>query len=174
MATPGSTQGSLRIGEIAKLLGVTEKTLRHYERVGLLRPPRRTAHSYRIYDDNDMQRARHVMGLRGLGLSLEEIRCLLDENSSGRTRRKRLLGLLDEKLHEIDVDLAVLQGKRDDMVARYLALLDAPADRDGDCTCAALVACNCQTKYECGEPQKRSATPRGRGLRGAGSKVIAR
>ena len=174
MDTPGSNQSSWRIGEIAKLLGVTEKTLRHYERVGLLRPPQRTAHSYRMYDDDDMRRARHVMGLRGLGLSLEEIRSLLDENTSGRTRRKRLLGLLDEKLHEIDVNLAVLQGKRDDMAARYLALLDAPADRDGDCTCAALVACNCQTKCECGKPKKRSVPSIGRGLRRASSKVVAR
>ena len=174
MDTPGSTQGSWRIGEIAKLLGVTEKTLRHYERVGLLRPPQRTAHAYRMYDDNDMQRARHVMGLRGLGLSLEEIRSLLDDNTSGRTRRKRLLGLLDEKLHEIDVNLAVLQGKRDDMAARYLALLDAPADRDGDCTCAALVSCNCQTDCACSEPKKKSTASRGRGLRRVTSKVIAR
>jgi DNA-binding transcriptional MerR regulator len=174
MDTPGSTQGSWRIGEIAKLLGVTEKTLRHYERVGLLRPPQRTAHSYRMYDDDDMRRARHVMGLRGLGLSLEEIRSLLDDHTSGRTRRKRLLGLLDEKLHEIDVNLAVLQGKRDDMAARYLALLDAPADRDGDCTCAALVSCNCQTDCACSEPKKKSTASRGRGLRRASSKVIAR
>ena len=174
MDTPGSNHGSWRIGEIAKLLGVTEKTLRHYERVGLLRPPQRTAHSYRMYDDNDMRRASHVMGLRGLGLSLEEIRSLLNVDKGGRTRRKRLLGLLDEKLHEIDVNLAVLQGKRDDLAARYLALLDAPPDRDGDCTCAALVACNCQTKCECGEPKKRSAASMGRRLRRTSSKVIAR
>lgn len=174
MDTPGSTQSSWRIGEIAKLLGVTEKTLRHYERVGLLRPPQRTAHSYRMYDDDDMRHARHVMGLRGLGLSLEEIRSLLSDQKAGRTRRQRLLGLLDEKLHEIDVNLAVLQGKRDDMAARYLALLDAPADRDGNCTCAALVACNCQSKCACSEPKKRSDASKGRGLRRAGSKVIAR
>ena len=174
MDTPGSNQVSWRIGEIAKLLGVTEKTLRHYEQVGLLRPPQRTAHSYRMYDNNDVQRARHVMGLRGLGLSLEEIRSLLNDHKSGRTRRQRLLGLLDEKLHDIEVSLAVLQGKRDDLAARYLALLDSPQDRDGDCTCAALIACNCQEKCECNQPIKPSKGTKTSQQPRARSKVIAR
>jgi DNA-binding transcriptional MerR regulator len=170
MDTPGSNQSLWRIGEIAKLLGVTEKTLRHYERVGLLPPPQRTAHSYRVYDNNDVLRARHVMGLRGLGLSLEEIRSLLDDNTKDRTRRQRLLGLLDEKLHEIDVMLAVLQGKRDDMASRYLALLNLPKDANGDCTCAALVACNCKSSCICSEPKKRPAATIGRRLLRAGPK----
>jgi DNA-binding transcriptional MerR regulator len=174
MHTPGTSQASWRIGEIAKLLGVTERTLRHYERVGLLRPPQRTAHSYRMYDNNDVQRARHVMGLRGLGLSLEEIRSLLDDHKTDQTRRQRLLGLLDEKLHEIDVTLAVLQGKRDDMAARYLALVKAPKDSGGDCTCAALVACNCTTACACGEPRKRPAATMGRRLLKASSKAVTR
>ncbi|PPC83085.1 MAG: hypothetical protein CTY31_13875 [Hyphomicrobium sp.] len=174
METPGTKQASWRIGEIAKLLGVSEKTLRHYERVGLLRPPQRTAQSYRMYDNNDVQRARHVMGLRGLGLSLEEIRSLLDDHNMDRTRRQRLLGLLDEKLHEIDVTLAVLQGKRDDMAARYLALLNSPKDSSGDCTCAALVACNCKSSCACGEPKKWPAATMGRRLLKASSKIIAR
>ena len=143
MDFPTSDDGLLRIGDIARTLDITAKTLRHYERKGLLRAPRRTAHGYRVYDDDDMQRARHVVGLRRLGLSLEEIRELFDADKGDRSRRKRLLGLLDEKLREMEETLAVLQGRRDDLAARYLALLDVPTERDSNCICAALLSCTC-------------------------------
>jgi len=149
MSAPASKHGLWRIGEIAKELGVTAKTLRHYERMGLLRPPQRTARHYRMYDGADMRRARHLVDLRRLGLSLEEMRGLLGDDKSGRTRRQRLLGILDEKLREIDETLAVLQGRRDDTAARYLALLGTPPHNDGDCICAALVACNCEKACTC-------------------------
>jgi DNA-binding transcriptional MerR regulator len=149
MDTPVSKNGLWRIGEIAKKLGVTTKTLRHYERMGLLRPPQRTSRHYRMYNGSDVQRARHLIGLRRLGLSLEEIRGLLEGDKGGRTRRQRLLGLLDERLREIDETLAVLQGQRDDLAARYLALIKTPPENGGDCICAALVSCNCQSKCSC-------------------------
>lgn len=171
MDTPASEHGSWRIGEIARMLGVSEKTLRHYERVGLLRPPLRTAHRYRVYDDDDMRRARHVIGLRGLGLSLEEIRCLLNDDKGGPTRRQLLLGLLDEHLRDIDEMLAVLQGKRDDMAARYLALLDVPGDVNEDCICAALVACNCQNTCQCCDQSEGSTVSE---LLRASSQLFAR
>lgn len=144
-----SKDGLWRIGELADKLGVTAKTLRHYERMGLMRPPRRTSHDYRMYDDADLKRARHLISLRRLGLSIEEIRNLFSDGKDGRTRRQRLLGLLDEKLREIDESLAVLQGQRDDMAARYLALLDTPAKNGEDCICAALVSCNCNSTCSC-------------------------
>ena len=156
MKMAASKDSMWRIGEMALMLGITAKTLRHYERMGLLRPPQRTARRYRVYDDDDMRRARHVIGLRRLGLSLEEIRNLLSADKSGRTRRQRLLGLLDEKLRETDETLAVLQGRRDDMAARYLALLNASPQVSGDCICAALVACNCETTCHCCHPKKPS------------------
>ena len=156
MNVHASNDSSWRIGEIARMLGITAKTLRHYEQMGLLRPPQRTAQRYRVYGDDDMRRARHVVGLRRLGLSLEEIRGLLDVDKGGRTRRQRLLGLLDEKLREIDETLSVLQGRRDDMAARSLALFDAPPGGNGDCICSALVDCNCQTTCHCGHSQAPS------------------
>ena len=136
---------SLRIGELAKALGITTKTLRHYERMEILRPPERTDKGYRIYDESDLRRARQVVDLRRIGLSIEEIRDLLKHAPGGATRRQRLLGLLDEKLRDTDETLSVLQGRRDDLAARYFALLDTPRDRVGTCICDALILpCNCR------------------------------
>ena len=102
-----------------------------------------------MYDEADMRLVRHVIVLRRLGLSIEEIRALLDIDKSGRSRRQRLLGILDEKLREIDETLAVLQGQRDDLSARYLALLTTSPEKGDDCICAALISCNCESTCSC-------------------------
>jgi len=137
-------QRSLRIGELANTLGTTTKTLRHYERMGILSPPQRTVNGYRIYDEDDLLRARQVVNLRRIGLAIEEIRDLLEEAPGGPTRRQRLLGLLDEKLRDTDEMLGVLQGQRDDMASRYIALLDTPSTHVGTCICnALLMPCSC-------------------------------
>jgi DNA-binding transcriptional MerR regulator len=136
---------SLRIGEIAKALGTTTKALRHYERMEILRPPQRTEKGYRIYDQNDLRRARQVVNLRRIGLSIEQIHDLLKHTPGGATRRQLLLGLLDEKLRDTDEMLGVLQGRRDDLAARYIALLDTPRERVGTCICDALILpCECR------------------------------
>lgn len=148
MHVPESKDGLWRIGEVAEMLGITPKSLRHYERKELLRPPQRTDRGYRVYNDYDVRRAYSIVGLRRLGLSLQEIRGLFVSDKSGRTRQQRLLGLLDEKLREIDETVAILQGRRDDMVARYLALLDAALVTEGDCVCAAVPSCSCHGPHK--------------------------
>src|SRR5262249_10488492 len=134
----------LRIGELAKALETTAKTIRLYEKLGLLDPPGRTAAGYRLYDNAATNRARLVLGLRRLGLSIDEVRAVLREPSGDRTLRQRLLSLLDQKLSDIDVTLGVLQGRREDLGARYHALLMTPRDRVGACICGALmIPCSC-------------------------------
>lgn len=133
---------AMRIGELAADLGTSTKTLRFYERSGLLPPPDRLVNGYRAYDDCAVAQARLVVGLRRIGLSIEEIRELLAGDA--RSRRQRLLGLLDRHLQEIGLQIAVLQGQHDDLAARYRALLDLPKGLDGACVCAALsLPCTC-------------------------------
>ena len=66
-----------RVQEFAKLAGITAKTLRHYERVGLLTPHRSTA-GYRLYSDGHLTRLEQIVALKFLGLSLREIRTTLE------------------------------------------------------------------------------------------------
>ena len=135
----------LRIGELASLLGTTTKTLRFYERIGLLRPAARSESGYRRFDQAATDRARLVIGLRRLDFSIEEVRAFL-RTDSRMTVRQRLLGLMDEKLRSMYLQLGVLQGRTDDLAARHLALLAAPRDRPPDCICDAMFrACTCKT-----------------------------
>jgi len=129
------------IGELAKSLGVTTKTLRHYEEIGLVPAPARADNTYRVYAPEALARARLVVGLRSIGLSIEQVQGLL--SAGGSDLRARLLGLLDQQLQEMSLQISVLQGRHDDLEARYRSLLDAPKDNTA-CVCAALLrTCDC-------------------------------
>ena len=84
----------LRIGEVAKLLGVTPKTVRHYEKVGLLRQPERSEAGYRLYRADDLLRLHRIKRLRSLGLSLAQVKDVLGEPGSGNELRGVLEALL--------------------------------------------------------------------------------
>jgi MerR family copper efflux transcriptional regulator len=130
------------IGELAQRLGVTRKTLRYYETVGLVPPAERARSGYRTYPPEAVRRAQLVVGLRKIGLSLEQIQTVLTVD--GRPLRQRLMGVLDRQIQEEAIKIAVFQGRHDDLEARYHALLATPRDRPADCICDALGRpCDC-------------------------------
>lgn len=130
------------IGKLAKELRVTPKTLRHYEAKGLVPRAGRTAKGYRTYSDAGVARARLVVGLRNLGLSLDVIEDLL--RNDGRPLRQKLLGVLDQQIQKHTLEIAVLQGRYDDLDSRYHALLSQPSGAPPDCVCGALMRrCDC-------------------------------
>ncbi|HET9976373.1 MAG TPA: MerR family transcriptional regulator [Burkholderiaceae bacterium] len=136
---------SLRIGELAALLGTTTKTLRFYEQIGLLEPVKRSGTAYRVYDDPAVETARLVIGLRHLQLTIPELQQLVHDSQG--TRRQRLLAIIDERLRRMELELGVLQGRCDDLAARHLALLATPRERPPDCVCDALLRpCTCAAK----------------------------
>ncbi len=133
----------LRIGELASQLGTTTKTLRFYERIGLIGAPTRNQAGYRLYAADCIKNAQLVINLRRLGLSIEELQELMSEDEE-RSLRKRLSSILDQKLFNLDQELGVLQGKREDLAARLEALFTAPPNRPANCVCDALLTdCHC-------------------------------
>ncbi|MBA3325843.1 MAG: MerR family transcriptional regulator [Rhodobacteraceae bacterium] len=134
----------MRIGELAKALGVTPKTLRHYEKIGLVPEAGRSANGYRAYSEAAVDRAQLAVALRRLDLPLPDVRRLLDGADDGRSLRQRLMGLLDLQIQDHDLRIAVLQGRRDDLRARYDAMLSMPGRASGSCICGALLRpCTC-------------------------------
>ncbi|MGI8698403.1 MAG: MerR family transcriptional regulator [Mycobacteriales bacterium] len=67
------------VGEVARLAGVTVRTLHHYDEVGLLRPSGRTAAGYRLYGPADLLRLQRILGYREVGFGLDKIAALLDD-----------------------------------------------------------------------------------------------
>lgn len=96
-----------QVKEVARLTGVTVRTLHHYDEIGLLVPSERTGAGYRLYGDEDMLRLQQILIGRELGMSLEMIRRMLDE--PGFDRRVALLEQRDqlrERGRRVDAMLA--------------------------------------------------------------------
>ncbi len=106
----------LQIGEIAQLLGVTPKTIRHYQKVGLLDEPARTEAGYRLYTVYDLLRLRRIRRLQTLGLSLKQIKVVLGEPAHEHTLR--------EVLQALDQELAEQISEMEERRKRILALLN--------------------------------------------------
>src|SRR5664279_6642059 len=79
-STPGRL---LRIHEAATEVGLTPRSVRYYEEIGLLTPAARSEGDYRLYDDTDLERLRFIKGLRDdAGFSLAEIAELLEDEAA--------------------------------------------------------------------------------------------
>ena len=96
---------SYRIGELAKLVGLTTRTIRYYEEIGLLNSVKRVEGGKRTYTDRDCQRLKFIKRLKYLGLTLAEMQELEDIYQIHRTNRQvlpRLLELLEHHANRID------------------------------------------------------------------------
>lgn len=69
--------GTLQIGELAERTGLSQRTIRHYDEVGLL-PASRTEGGFRVYTETDIHRLGHIKAMKPLGFTLEEMAELLD------------------------------------------------------------------------------------------------
>jgi MerR family copper efflux transcriptional regulator len=91
----------MKINELAGMTGLSDKTIRYYESVGVLPTPKRLNNGYRTYDENDIERISFVMGLRHLGFSLGDVTEILAMRDRGEAPCRVLLGLLSEKAEEV-------------------------------------------------------------------------
>lgn len=91
----------MKIQELAKITGVSTKTIRYYEEIGLLPAPARAENNYRQYSEQDVERVRLVVGARRLGLSLDEISEVLALRERRAAPCRALVERLEHKADEI-------------------------------------------------------------------------
>src|SRR5206468_11104917 len=104
------TGGPVHVGEVARLAGITVRTLHHYDRIGLLSPSERTATGYRVYTASDLDRLHQVLVYRELGFPLEEVATLLDDASADpEAHLRRQHALLRDRLERTGAVLAALE-----------------------------------------------------------------
>jgi DNA-binding transcriptional MerR regulator len=113
--------GPLRIGDVARLVGTTPRTIRYYEEIGLLpEAPARPSGGHRTYTEAEVERLREVMRLKNLlGVSLEELKTLLSAEEARAAVRAQLQRedvhperrqeLLEEALGHIDRQLRLVE-----------------------------------------------------------------
>lgn len=102
----------MRIGELAEATGTTTKTLRFYEDSGLLPPPERTVNGYRDYDQEAIARLDFIRRGRATGLTLAQVREVLDIRDAGTAPCHHVKELLDIRLTALDQQIADLQALR--------------------------------------------------------------
>ncbi|MFI8499632.1 heavy metal-responsive transcriptional regulator [Streptomyces sp. NPDC085524] len=127
----------MRIGDLAAMSGLTTKTIRFYEESGLLPAPPRTPGGYRNYPDQSAARLAFIRDAQGAGLTLAEIRSVLDLRDSGQAPCGHVTALIDRRLEDIERRLEELAKTRDELrgVARRAAETDpATCTQDNICT----------------------------------------
>jgi len=67
----------VQIGELARMLGITTRTIRYYEEIGLMGPPERLVGGTRTYSREDVLRLKFILKLKELGITLKEMQELL-------------------------------------------------------------------------------------------------
>ena len=126
----------LRIQDVAAETGLTTRTIRYYEEMGLLEPAARSDGAYRLFDASDLERLRFIRSLRDdAGFSLAQIGQLLEDEAARERNRVRFRSsgdqaerraLLAESMIRVDRQIATLETKR----ARLEAMIaDARARR---------------------------------------------
>jgi DNA-binding transcriptional MerR regulator len=111
----------LRIQDVAAEVGLTPRTIRYYEELGLLRPAARSEGAYRLYDADDLARLTFIKGLRDdAGFSLAEVGQLLEDEEARARNRERFREtesteerrrIIDDAMDRVDRQMASLRRK---------------------------------------------------------------
>ena len=138
---PPAATGLFRIQRVAADTGLTTRSIRYYEELGLLEPAARSDGDYRLYDADDLDRLRYIKGLRDdAGFSLAEIAQLLEDETARARNRARFRESHDpyerktivvDALARVDRQIVTLRGKAErleamiaDVDARHARLTD--------------------------------------------------
>lgn len=160
----------MRSNDVAKLAGVTVRTLRHYHQLGLLPEPPRQANGYRDYSPADVARVLRIKRLAGLGFPLSRIGDVLEEmDAEGHATSASALDELDR---ELALEIARLQEQRRTIaelraehldpdlpvrfarILRKLAGVDSLAETSPDDRTALIVAAHLYDEKELGELER--------------------
>jgi DNA-binding transcriptional MerR regulator len=88
-------------GELARLVGVSTDTLRHYERLGLVPKPPRTDGGYRDYPPHSLERVRLIRRALSVGFSLPELTTILKMRDGGEVPCRRVQAIAESKLEQV-------------------------------------------------------------------------
>jgi DNA-binding transcriptional MerR regulator len=96
-----------QIGGVAERLGVSTRTIKYYEELGLVSPENRSPGGFRLYNASDIERLRRILRLKGMGFSLAAIREFLAvRDAAQEATRKRVLAETTEHLRSREREVA--------------------------------------------------------------------
>ncbi|MBE9171509.1 heavy metal-responsive transcriptional regulator [Pleurocapsales cyanobacterium LEGE 06147] len=107
------------IGELSDRVEISAHTIRYYERLGLLEPPRRTESQYRIYGKENEERLRFIQKAKRFGLSLDEIKQLIAIRTEGTPPCASLKTMVKQHLDALDYQIAEMISLRQELANHY-------------------------------------------------------
>ncbi len=107
----------MKIGELGDRCGVSAKTIRYYESIGLLDEPARTRSGYRDYDQDAVERLTFIRDAQSTGLTLAEISSVLELKGAGQRSCAHTMELIGAHLAAIDVQIDQLTAARKELAA---------------------------------------------------------
>lgn len=107
----------MNIGEVAKQSGVSTKTIRYYESIGVFPTPPRSSNGYRTYEPQAIDKLKFIRDAQSTGLSLTEIRSILELREQGIASCEHVIHLLGHHLSELDRRISALEATRGYLVA---------------------------------------------------------
>ena len=129
-----TTATTLRIGDLAERAGVTPRTIRYYEELGLLPPAEREHGKHRTYDEAAVERLREITRLRDLlGLSLEELKRVIQAEDARAELRRRFeetestaerLRIVEQALPNVELQLELVRRRQDELRELEADLVD--------------------------------------------------
>ncbi|SNS09885.1 transcriptional regulator, MerR family [Sphingomonas laterariae] len=102
----------MNIGAVSDASGVSQRMIRHYEKIGLIPPPPRRDSGYRDYSQADVHRLRFIANARDLGFPVEEIRTLLELWSDRARSSAEVKALATARAEELGRKAAALEAMR--------------------------------------------------------------
>ena len=109
--TVGGSEG-LTVGEVARISGLTVRTLHHYDGIGLLTPSGRSHAGYREYSSSGLERLKGIVAYRACGLSLADIAEVLESTGTARAEHlRRQIALVDQRLADLARQRTTLSSK---------------------------------------------------------------
>lgn len=110
------------ISEVSREVDIPVATIRYYERLGLIDPPERTQSQYRVYSKEAEERLLFIRQAKALGLSLDEIKQILELSARGIAPCQKVKALLKQHLDKVDRRIQEMIEFRQILTHRYIQL----------------------------------------------------
>jgi len=109
----------ISIGNLAKTIGITTRTLRYYEEMGIMSPPQRLEGAVRVYAPSDVRKLKFILRLKELGLSIREMQELDAVYAEAKETDRvipRLIEMLDKHVNNLDEKMSKLASLRKEII----------------------------------------------------------
>ncbi|HHH43071.1 MAG TPA: MerR family transcriptional regulator [Gammaproteobacteria bacterium] len=126
----------MMVAELARAAAVTPHVVRHYTRIGLLKPFRNEENGYKLYNRNDLNRLMFIRRAKYLGYTLADIRGILDEARHGNSPCPHVRRIIQKRIEENRAklsELAMLQNRMEDALREWSKLPDGMPNGDSVC-----------------------------------------